>query len=483
MSRFVRTELLHCIGESHCLRFSDLCLVDDHDRGVQTRVHFLTNVEAGNFTGAGGLHPDLSAMLVAAGLCTEAVVADGTRELAPAHRSPTFAGRVTAARHAALADQALVAPALLWFAGDKELHAFALEMGDDVDFELPGDPGFGIRARARRVPHEDVEASLAYKLRPFLDGLCMLTDAGFTRSLVHALVPRSGDIERVARWCAGTPVPSALRSKLALLTNRLLGRCCASLGLPFVDPWADLAGDGGLLEPRFDLDGVHLNRSATELTLPQVAAALAAIGDGGPNPRQYELLAELAVERGEAADSGESPFALRGWSVVAAAGVRDERDLADGETANRFLAAIEKDWGFEAGLCVAAVGGISVSPVLHDVLDAVRCALFVRSPVKECTVSLWDARRAVTGVRLENGSCLLLDPARVRAALVDDPEVSIWHVKAFARLPREARRWLTSDGQWPADPFRVRGDRRRWCEVEGKTVIVPRSGLEPVAAV
>lgn len=488
MSRLVRSEVFHCVGESHCLRFSDLGWLDDGAvRSLVTRVHFLTDVTASNFSGNGGLHSDLSAALLGGGLCTEVVADDGCSELVAAHRRTTFASRVLAARHAALADQPLEAPPLLWFAGDKELHSLTLEMGEDVDFELPADPGFGRQPGARRVPYEDVEVSLRHLLRPFLDGLEMLTGAGFTRSLVHGLAPRSGNLDRIARWCSGVRIPASLRSKVAIVANRLLQRRCAELGLGFVDVWSELVGRDGLLDPRFDLDGIHLTRAATEVTFPAVAAALAGLGGGGANPKQYELLAELAVVRTQERAEVDADFERLGWSAIAGVVHEDPRDAESlhacvGKPAVRH--AIERGFGFEVGVVVAArVSAFVPATAPVESLAAVRCAVLVPGDKGEVRCIVRSATGSDTEAVLAAGSLLVFDPMRIVGVSFATGLADVWQLVMLARLPGEALQVLIAEEVWPPDPFHVRGvvadgdpgsALRRWREVEGKTVLVPR---------
>ncbi|MCA8949698.1 MAG: hypothetical protein KDE27_09360, partial [Planctomycetes bacterium] len=176
-------EPLFCIGESHCLRFRGrLYRRPGRTRPLVAHVHFLKDVEATTFTGDGGLHPAVAAALLAAGVLVERPSDDDDAEagveLEPAHRATTFRRRVLAARHAALADEPLVAPAILLFAGDKELHGLACEL-DGADFELPQadfEPSRG--GGVTRVPFHAVEAAFAARLRPFFDGLAMLREAG-----------------------------------------------------------------------------------------------------------------------------------------------------------------------------------------------------------------------------------------------------------------------------------------------------------------
>jgi hypothetical protein len=349
-----------------------------------------------------------------------------------------------------------------------------------------------VLAGAQRVPFADVEAAVQHALEPFLLGLELLATAGFTRSLVHGLAPRCRDAERVARWCHGVRIEAAVRSKIAIAANRLLARRCAELGLGFVDVWADLAADDGFLDPRFDLDGIHQNRAATERTFPRVVAALARLDDGEVNPRQYELLGELAVPR--ALDGGGDDSAIgSGWTVVADAvqrDLRDPADLRDYFERARIRDAMQRGWPFEVGPCVAARAAQPVPKALAGAaFAAVRCAVFVSGTAPELRCELRRNDGGDVAVTLAPGSLLVVDPAIVRGVtLPDSAPDAVWHATVFARLPGESVHVITASSAWPADPVRLSGAERetgvlrRWREVEGKTVLVPRPDAVPAPA-
>ncbi len=529
MTGFERVLPIHCIGESHCLRFRNRLFTGAAlPYPLYVRVHFLQDLQAATFTSEGGLHEDLAAALVAGGLCVASPQPDGSAELDTAHRASTFGDRVLAARHAALADEPLIAPAMLLFAGDNDLHTLAMQIGPETDFELPDDPGYGIIANARRVPYHDVESGLARALQPFFTGLELLGEAGFARTLVHCLLPRVRDEERVARWLHGMRVPATVRSKLAIVGNRLLAKNCRRLGFGFVDVWSELSSDG-FLDPRFDLDGMHCNHRATTASLAAAAVQLARLAAHAVNPAQYELLHELAVPRSAArseldeafVDAGHVAVTLRAmptpwhrdtglphtgghfahpeWSGLAAdvvpaaqfvlPGPDHLRALHDLLFAAEVREALELGSDFAVGICTVRslrpLGPAAVGATRSLAAPAgARRALLVQHGALTVTCTPRDDLGTAGSRHLGAGALLVFDPCRVQLSCTElDAGTEVLEIGLLPRLPDEVHRVLSTGwNDWPCDPFRIPllgqpsyppvddDTLRRWREIEGRTV-------------
>ena len=271
MAALERLTPLYCFGESHCLRFRGLLHRSKTlPNPLHAQARFLPHVRAETFMADGGLHPDLAAALIATELCTLTATEDGDEEvLGPAHQARNPKGQIPAARHAALAGEPLLAPALLLFAGDMELQGLLAQIGPGVDFELPEDTTYGVAAGSYRIPFDCIELALTRWLRPFADGLALLLEAGFTRTMVHGLPPRVKDDHRAAKWCGNSLVPASVRAKVTVAANRLLRQRCERLGVGFIDIWPDITTDGHL-HPDFNLDDLFHGRG------------------GGPPPRCHQ---------------------------------------------------------------------------------------------------------------------------------------------------------------------------------------------------
>ncbi len=480
---------IYCLGESHCLRYRDrLHRATGSDRWCHTRVRFLPDVEARNFTAEGGLHPDLAAALLGEGLCVERHRDDGSTEIEAAHAATTFADRVLAARHAALSDEPLIAPALLLFAGDKEVHSLAAQLGESTDFDIPDNPGYPRLATAERVPFETIEAALATRLQPFLAGIEALQTAGFTRTLVHGLMPRCRDDARVMRWLHGNRISATVRSKLALTANRLLASECRRLGVGFVDVWDILANDG-YLDPRFDLDGIHGNHLATAASCERVVEQLAVSEAGTFHPAQYELLAELTSPANPVPTAVLAGFPTRGFAVhdrLAPPPDADAETLPT--TLSTTLHAMQTAGEiFAPGPSLLSRGwpGTAAPAGVRSVLwlDRGSATLLCR-PRDGATAA---RATAATPVHLEPGALLVFDPRTTSVVVTTTTaDAAPRHLAVLPRLPHEVfRLFEVASPAWPADPFRIEvvgtrcqppvpdGVLRRWREIEGRTLAAP----------
>lgn len=301
---------LLCLGESHCLRFRDRVWRSAHlPQPLLARSRFLRGLSAQEFSGPEGLHPQVAEVLIAEGLCAVQEDTEGAPFLESCHAPEGRQRRQEAVRHSHLADFALQPPALLLFAGDSDLIGLSADIGPETDFEFPRDPGYGLEAEARRLPFAAVELGLRSRLQPFLDGLQLLHEAGFTRTMVHGFAPRSRNPELVAQWQFGRDLLPGMRSKLALLGNEILAEACGELGFGFIDLWEELARDG-YLDPSYELDGLHLGAGATALSLEAAAHWLRSAANWHGLP--HELMAERGaspVESGPCVVDGDPALA------------------------------------------------------------------------------------------------------------------------------------------------------------------------------
>ena len=98
-----------------------------------------------------------------------------------------------------------------------------------------------------------------------------------------------------SKWSENVIVPKEIRSKLTAAANDYLREHLRSAGIPFIETWLQTAA-GGYMNNEFNLDDIHVNRSAA-ISLSVIRAVL--IDDVGScyNAAQYQLLAELALDR------------------------------------------------------------------------------------------------------------------------------------------------------------------------------------------
>ncbi|MBX3564888.1 MAG: hypothetical protein KF730_09970 [Sphingomonas sp.] len=282
---------IHMIGESHSLVFNNL-LFRAEERTFLCRTRFLATLKAADYLAGGNLDTGYAEALIAEGILDA--------ELRPAflHAEPSAAF---------LAGAPMLAPPMVLFAGDLDLHGLFRQLGNAYDFVLPDDPHFGIDAAKQSMAHADIHAHIAACLAPFLDAVRMLQGVGFSRMMIHCLPPRTPDAQAASNWTGGAIIDAPIRAKLTLLANRLLADFCAETAIPFIDTWPELT-EAGLLRPEFELDGCHVNRASALVSLDKIAATLRDRTANIANPIRYGHAARQAERHAPSEAHPEYPL-------------------------------------------------------------------------------------------------------------------------------------------------------------------------------
>lgn len=344
---------IYCVGDSHCLPFADFHFQDQASgEAFSTKSLYLThNLRANAFVDAQGrLDSGLAHALEGAGI----LAADGTPRHCSEESSYLSATFITR--------QAAVAPPVVFFAGDVDLHFVIFRQMEGHDFTLPGDTPYPPAAPGcKPVPYQSVRTAMAGLLKPFLYGVTELRRNGLTQVMIHALPPRTTDEALFQSWLH-YECPAPLRYKLTWVCNEVMRDHCAQNGIGFIDPWPVIA-EGGWARPAYELDGLHMNREAAKVSLELIVAELLAGGRDRTNSRRYGL----AWRR-----LGGQPPAQPTVTVLPAAAAVDE--LARG-----------LDFGLDLGnrharLCWTAMSaegtGLSVAEPTQALLDALHIILF-----------------------------------------------------------------------------------------------------------
>jgi hypothetical protein len=460
------------VGESHCLVFGDVRFQPLwSDQEFHCRTAFLPTLRAAHYFPGDVLHTDLT---------------DGLRsaEILNRYLHPAFLRSLPAA--AQLAGAPLIAPPIVLFAGDMDLHGMFAQFAAELDFELPDDPGYGIDAGRDPVPWAAVRLRLTDTFTPFLAAVRHLRSVGFSRLMIHCLPPRTADDMRAASFTSGVVVPASVRAKLTVAANRLLAAFCAQERIGFVDTWPELA-ENGYLRPEFDLDGVHLNRESVPVSLGHIAARLFDHTRGTANPSRYEqAVADAGPYRGadphgtqwtehgavagrqnpDVADDLDRTFALQpdapnrharpdwaGWPRPGRPGAAVAEP--DEQTLDRAVKIFAQDEarallhaGADCELTIVGFRQIRVAPPIEpvdDVPPGVRRAVLFLAPFSP----------------YEKGSLVVYDPSRFRFdGSAGDGELDLIEFTLVPRLAGQPFRVVWSGlCDWPADPFQfsVRG--------------------------
>jgi hypothetical protein len=143
---------------------------------------------------------------------------------------------------------------------------------EGIDFDLPFEadglnrlPAF---AASRRYRSDEVLKLLAQHFNPLFHGLRIMHAAGIRSVYLHAIPPPTLDDVEASR-VIGLEVPARLRYKLAMSVNYIYSVVCADIGIGFINTWPMVTRDG-LLDDAYYLDGFHLNRNHTEVSVREV---------------------------------------------------------------------------------------------------------------------------------------------------------------------------------------------------------------------
>ena len=483
-----RVTPIHMIGESHTLVFSNMLF---RPSGVLEtficKSRYIPTLPASQYAGVSHIHP----------LLAEALVAE---KILDQHLRPFFLNVIESVVY--LSGQALIAPPIVIFAGDTALQELFLQIGDTFDFELPDDPGYGVDRNKQPIPYTEIRNQISKFVAPVIAAVRQLQSIGFSRTMVHCLPPRSADNGLAATYSSGTEVNAPVRSKLAVLVNRLLKSGCEETGLGFIDIWPEVAEDG-YLRPEFELDGLHLNHDAALISLDKIAAYLfdqtgtnfnstryitarklsdeyagdEALNDmwhkvgfatGQLDPESAEnILAELKFELGSRNCHARPDWV--GWPRPGRAGAElaqpGEQTLSLAASAlGQGLGRMLLHAGAECEMTIASFRPIRFSPAVASVSDELpappngrRALLYLIKSDRIAfeTLDGFAAPNSNFNEVVEAGTIIVFDPHRLRYYIKPGQEnLTVIEISLIPRLSGEPFRIVWAGlCDWPADPF------------------------------
>jgi hypothetical protein len=301
---------LYLIGDSHCLQYTEVMFENDQPLlkfGCKTKFFF-----------------DLPAERYFQDGSPNSMVVDSLKSEGILNREGNPGWLVPDASSTYLSGRPAHAPIMVLFGGEVDIQYLLSKLGNEFDFELPDDPGYGVDFDKQPMSFESVRNRIAAAFDPLIAALQWLRPS-FPRMMVHALPPRSRNEEWAARWSFRVSVDAPIRAKIALAANRYLRDACGRLDIPFIDPWDFLSLDG-YLRAEFDLDGLHVNRTALTKSLELIVGAI--LDRTGPtaNNIRYEALkfhspAYQGPVHPEANDWADQGFVFDNLGGPAAAGL------------------------------------------------------------------------------------------------------------------------------------------------------------------
>jgi hypothetical protein len=254
-----RTVPIYVFGDSHALGYSHITLREEVTGTIlTTRTKYIPSGFTGQsfWSAHGGLNPELLAALEYEGL-----LRDGRALHFSMDRLSLSIARATEIPQAP--------PLIVISCGEIDVRSALLPLlKNERDFIPPGESLYPHTGKPL-VPFDFCQRLVEERMNPLLEGLLKFRSIGFTRTYLHCIVPPTLNEQRFPDL-HGYDCPIATRYKAAKLFNDYLSAQCRKRGIPFLDVWPETTRNGYLL-PKYELDGVHLCKEATRISLRLLA--------------------------------------------------------------------------------------------------------------------------------------------------------------------------------------------------------------------
>jgi hypothetical protein len=162
--------------------------------------------------------------------------------------------------------------AYVFVVGEVNIRWYTQRLTPDVDFPVPFSLGaveaLPAKPRHRVVSYAAVLKALADDFTPLFRALRYLRAAGLETVFLHSLPPPTPD-DALAERLFKFPSLARSRYKVTMLANYLFRAVCNDIGIGFIDTWQAVTLDN-ILDPRYSLEGVHLNRDHALLSIQEV---------------------------------------------------------------------------------------------------------------------------------------------------------------------------------------------------------------------
>jgi len=249
---FKQPGIVYAIGDSHVLSFKDLHIeCKEYDQQIAFKVMQSRGIHAGNFTDdSGAIHNNVVQAFAATGLLSSQGM--------PTHLlTEPYLFKASLASFTAVP----VPTVLLSYGCVTNRNIFMKELNGEYDFIVPDTP-YSTAPDTDIIPLKQVEKRISELLQPLYRGLILLKKIYIGRILIMGLVPPTTDKDlykssKPYNWHTDTLY------KAVIMFNRELDRMCSELKLIFIDTWPGIIDETGYKDPRYELDGVHVNRAGT----------------------------------------------------------------------------------------------------------------------------------------------------------------------------------------------------------------------------
>ncbi len=248
---------VNVVGDSHAeVTFRNVLLERDGEM-INTETVYIESIEAAKFYENGEvIRPILTSLTVQRILLAERIKGDNGDVSFHLRAHPLSAGRPT-----------------LFSVGDNDLRGILLAQIASYDYRIPW------RSESEQpppvpslkpAPFEQIDGFVQKLLTPYMTGLGYLRSLGLNRLAVLSIAPPTLDDDEYERF-NGYRTHLHTRYKAALLMNDTLRKLAAQNGFTFIDIWGAVT-ENGYLNPRYYLDGTHLNRQAAAVAIEALLA-------------------------------------------------------------------------------------------------------------------------------------------------------------------------------------------------------------------
>ncbi len=248
---------VNVVGDSHAeVTFRNVLLERDGEM-INTETVYIESIEAAKFYENGEvIRPILTSLTVQRILLAERIKGDNGEVSFHLRAHPLSAGRPT-----------------LFSVGDNDLRGILLAQIASYDYRIPW------RSESEQpppvpslkpAPFEQIDGFVQKLLTPYMTGLGYLRSLGLNRLAVLNIAPPTLDDDEYERF-NGYRTHLHTRYKAALLMNDTLRKLAAQNGFTFIDIWGAVT-ENGYLNPRYYLDGTHLNRQAAAIAIETLLA-------------------------------------------------------------------------------------------------------------------------------------------------------------------------------------------------------------------
>ena len=248
---------VNVVGDSHAeVTFRNVLLERD-GRMINTETVYIESIEAAKFYENGEvIRPILTSLTVQRILLAERIKGDNGEVSFHLRAHPSSAGRPT-----------------LFSVGDNDLRGILLAQIASYDYRIPwrsAERTAPAVPSLKPAPFGQIDGFVQKLLTPYMTGLGYLRSLGLNRLAILSIAPPTLDDDEYERF-NGYRTHLHTRYKAALLMNDTMRKLSAENGFTFIDIWGAVT-ENGYLNPRYYLDGTHLNRQAAAIAIETLLA-------------------------------------------------------------------------------------------------------------------------------------------------------------------------------------------------------------------